>query len=241
MNSANEPIKSVVPPARILVVDDNDLVAKTIKGIADITPDPMNSNRGTERGHAMLEESLREFGAGRSILLDKHGVVICGNKTLESAANIGLDDVLVVQTDGHTLVAVQRTDLDLEKDSKAKRLAIADNRIGELDLSWDPSILAQLQAEEAGLLEGLFRDDELARLLQSAECVTDPMQEWRGMPEFEQEDQLGYQLTVHFKTLQDKQEFAGVIGQSLTEKTRYIWFPEQQSRDVKSYQCKDES
>jgi CheY-like chemotaxis protein len=30
MNSANSPIQSVVPPAKILVVDDNDLVAKTI-------------------------------------------------------------------------------------------------------------------------------------------------------------------------------------------------------------------
>ena len=43
----------------------------------------------------------------------------------------------VVKTDGTFLIAVQRDDLDLATDPRAKALAIADNRIGELDLEWD--------------------------------------------------------------------------------------------------------
>lgn len=140
-------------------------MTKCIKNIQDLCPDEMNANRGTERGHAMIEDSLRQLGAGRSILVDKHGKVIAGNKTLESAANIGLDDIAVVQTDGKKLVVVQRTDLDLEKGGKARKLAIADNRTGQVSLDWDPNILAQLQEEDAKILEGLFRDDELAELL----------------------------------------------------------------------------
>ena len=73
---------------------------KEIKKVSDLTPDTHNANRGTERGMAMLENSLREFGAGRSILIDREGRVIGGNKTLEKAAEIGLEDVVVVQTDG---------------------------------------------------------------------------------------------------------------------------------------------
>src|SRR5689334_3265124 len=99
----------------------------TIKKLADLTPDDKNANRGTERGAALLENSLREYGAGRSILVDSKGKIIAGNKTVEQAGQIGLEDVIVVQTDGTKLVAVQRTDLDLDKDPRAKALAIADN------------------------------------------------------------------------------------------------------------------
>ena len=53
---------------------------KSLTSLADLTPDPRNANLGTERGLAMLERSLRETGAGRSILVDRAGRVIAGNK-----------------------------------------------------------------------------------------------------------------------------------------------------------------
>src|SRR5207244_6212011 len=65
-----------------------------------------------------------------------------GNKTLEQALAAGHKDVLVVKTDGSKLVAVQRMDLDL-KDKRTKALAIADNRVGELDLEWDTEVLGE--------------------------------------------------------------------------------------------------
>jgi hypothetical protein len=70
----------------------------------------------------MIENSLRNFGAGRSIVLDKHGNIIAGNKTVENAGAIGLEDVIVVQTDGTKLIAVQRMDLDLAKGERGKRI-----------------------------------------------------------------------------------------------------------------------
>jgi len=94
----------------------------------------------------MIEDSLRKYGAGRSILVDKHGNVIAGNKTLENAGAIGLDDVIVVQTDGTKLVAVQRTDLDIAE-PRAKELAIADNRAGQVSLDWDVDVLKELATE----------------------------------------------------------------------------------------------
>ena len=84
---------------------------KQINSIDDLTPDPRNANKGTERGAVQLENSLRDYGAGRSILVDKHGVVIAGNKTLEQAASLGLE-VETIRTDGNKLVVVQREDLD---------------------------------------------------------------------------------------------------------------------------------
>lgn len=135
---------------------------------ADFVPDAHNANLGTERGRYALETSLREYGAGRSILVDKNGKVIAGNKTLEVGAEIGIDDVIVVQTDGRQIVAVQRMDLDLAQDEKARMLAYADNRVGELDLSFDASaILADLQS---GLnLETFWFESELDDILFAAE------------------------------------------------------------------------
>ena len=129
-----------------------------------ITPDLRNANRGTERGRYMVEASLRETGAGRSIVLDKDGRIIAGNKTFEAASDIGLP-VRIVQTDGTELVAVQRTDLDLSDDTgAARKLAYYDNRAGQIGLEWDASVL--LGDLTAGLdLSAMFRQDELDELL----------------------------------------------------------------------------
>ena len=131
--------------------------------LTDLHPDKSNANKGTERGRAALETSLRKYGAGRSILLDKHGRIVAGNKTAEVAADVGIDDVLIVQTDGSQLVAVQRTDLDIDS-PEGRGLAYADNRVGELSLEWDA---AQMLADiDAGIdLSDLWRQDELDELL----------------------------------------------------------------------------
>ena len=130
-------------------------------------PDARNANAGTERGRAMVEDSLRRFGAGRSILVDKHGRIIAGNTTAEAAADIGLDDCIVVPTDGHRLVVVQRTDLDLNS-PEARALAIADNRTSQIGLSWDVDRLSELAADDAVDLSAMFSSVELADLLGSA-------------------------------------------------------------------------
>ena len=99
---------------------------KDIKTIADLTPDGENFNKHTEFGTKLLEDSLRKFGAGRSILVDKDGNIIAGNSTTETAAAIGMEDVIVVPTDGKKLVVVQRTDLSLDS-PEGREMALADN------------------------------------------------------------------------------------------------------------------
>ena len=129
--------------------------------IINLFPDPRNANRGTERGRQLLENSLSTLGAGRSIVCDKHGTVIGGNKTLEQAQRLGLE-IEVIHTQGDKLVAVVRDDLDLETDPRARELAYADNRVAELDLDWDvEQILSDINSFS---LEGLWSEVELERL-----------------------------------------------------------------------------
>ena len=56
--------------------------------ISDLIPDAANANKGTQRGLKALDTSLRQYGAGRSILIDRDGRIIAGNKTAERAADI---------------------------------------------------------------------------------------------------------------------------------------------------------
>jgi hypothetical protein len=53
---------------------------------SDLVPDDRNANHGSKRGAALIKKSLRDYGARRSILLDKNNRVIAGNKTLEQAS-----------------------------------------------------------------------------------------------------------------------------------------------------------
>jgi hypothetical protein len=134
--------------------------------VTDLVFDDMNPNRGTQRGMSMLEESLRTYGAGRSILLDKDNRIMAGNKTAEVAHDIGIDRVRVVETDGTELVAFRRVDLDLNEDPRARELGVADNRVGQVNMDWEPEILAALQ-DRGVKLEGLWLDHELDKLLRS--------------------------------------------------------------------------
>ena len=139
-----------------------------ITRLRDLTPDAKNANKGTERGTGMLEQSLRNYGAGRSILIDAKGRIIAGNKTVQEAGAIGMDKVQVVESDGSTIIAVQRTDLDLERDPKARELALADNRIAEVNLDYDKAVLADLAGDIN--IGQFFLENELKDLLEPDEA-----------------------------------------------------------------------
>lgn len=104
--------------------------------IEHLVPDDHNFNKGTEYGDHLMDESLRKFGLGRSILLDRNNRIIAGNKTTEKAGELGFEKVVIVETDGHTLVAVKRYDVDLDS-QVGRELALADNATSKANLAWD--------------------------------------------------------------------------------------------------------
>jgi hypothetical protein len=110
--------------------------------IENLIPDNKNFNKGTQFGEHLMDESLRKFGLGRSILIDKNNRIIAGNKTTEKAADIGFDNVIIVETDGKSLVAVKRTDIDLDS-AKGRELALADNATSKENLCFDTDLIMQ--------------------------------------------------------------------------------------------------
>lgn len=104
--------------------------------ISELKFDKKNFNKHTEFGMGLLEKSLREFGAGRSVLVDKDNNIIAGNGIVEAAINAGIDKTRVIETTGDELVVVKRTDVELDT-HKGREMAFADNATASADLDWD--------------------------------------------------------------------------------------------------------
>ena len=143
---------------------------KEIRSLADLTPDPANLNKGTQRGLRALDVSVGKYGVGRGIVADKHGRIIGGNKTVERLADLGLTKIRAVHTTGDTLLVNVRDDLDLtsKTDRRARGLAVADNRVGELDYDPDTEAMAQLIESERELMQDFYFDSELEAILKEA-------------------------------------------------------------------------
>lgn len=159
-----------------------------------------------------LVNSIKEFPEmleKRPIVVDESYVVLGGNMRLKACKEAGLKDVYINIAKGWT-------------EEQKKQFIIKDNvGFGEWDWdqlanSWDSE-----QISDWGLDFKFLGENN-------------PEDEWKGMPEFDQ-DNLNpkKQIIVSFATDADRESFAKLIGQKLTEKTKSIWHPEQQQDIVK--------
>ena len=183
--------------------------------------DPRNARSHPDRNRSAVEKSLRELGAGRSIVVDASGVVIGGNAVYEQAVKLGIP-VKEIETNGDELIVVRRVDLSTD-DPRRKALALADNQIGTL-AEWDDVVLGELLGELEDIDFDVMGFGEMGPF---AIGENDADEEWQGMPEFEQDDKSGFRkIIVHFNDQAGVDQFAALVGQKLSDKTRYMWFPE---------------
>jgi len=75
---------------------------------SDLRFDKRNVRKRNRRASETIEHSLRELGAGRSVVIDRNGEIVAGNGVVESASKAGITDVEVKQSDGTKIIAVQR-------------------------------------------------------------------------------------------------------------------------------------
>jgi len=115
-------------------------MAKAVK-IKTLIPDDKNFNKGSEYGGGLIQKSFEKFGAGRSILIDKNNKIIAGNKSTENYAANGGEDVIIVESDGTKLIAVKRTDIDLDT-PQGREMALADNATAKANIVWAEDVIA---------------------------------------------------------------------------------------------------
>ena len=125
------------------------MAKEKVIGIEELVQDQHNFNKGTEQGGQLMEKSFKELGAGRSILVDKNGNIIAGNKSQKAAIAAGIKRVRVIETTGDELIAVKRTDVDIDS-AEGRRMAYLDNLTNQVNLVWDKEELDAVQAECEG-------------------------------------------------------------------------------------------
>ena len=111
-------------------------MAENVINIEELSQDAKNFNKGTAQGETLMEKSFTELGAGRSILIDRNGNIIAGNKSQKAAMKAGIKRVRVIETTGDELVAVKRTDIDIDS-AEGRKLAYLDNLTNQVNLTWD--------------------------------------------------------------------------------------------------------
>jgi len=128
--------------------------------IKDLTPDDKNFNKGSEFGNSLIEKSFRKFGAGRSILIDKNNRIIAGNKSIENAAALGMDDIEVIESDGTKIIAVKRTDIDLDSEI-GREMALADNASAKANIVFDAELIEAEVGEAVAVEWGIELEKEI--------------------------------------------------------------------------------
>lgn len=113
---------------------------KTPKMASELITDDKNFNKHTEYGTGLLMKSLQKFGGARSIVIDKNNKIIAGNATVEAAVAAGIEKVEVIESDGNKIIAVKRTDIDLNS-KRGRELALADNAVSVANTLIDAEIV----------------------------------------------------------------------------------------------------
>ena len=136
-------------------MEEKQLIHTEVVDIDDLIQDDHNFNKGTEEGARLIERSFKDYGAGRSVFIDRNNRLVGGNKAQKGFKGAGFRKVVIVDSDADTLVAVRRKDVDL--DSKEGRdMALLDNLTTQKNLAWDEVELQQVGANVEGFDVGDF-------------------------------------------------------------------------------------
>ncbi len=192
----------------------NRIKALEYVNAADLTPHPGNWRAHPAAQAEALKGVLAEVGIAGALLAyrsERQGgalVVIDGHLRKDAAPQRW--PVLILDVDD------AEADYLLAVVDPLVAMAVAD--AGALD-----ALLSSVQSGEAAVTNMLAQLAARSGLYNT----DDPNALWQGMPEFEQEDKTAYQsIHIHFADQEAVDEFAVLIGQKITRRTRSTWYPQ---------------
>ncbi len=206
------------------------------KKISDINGYKKNPRKITAKMFTLLGETIKEFGDLSGIVVNtKTNEVVGGNqrtaffKQNEKDCEIVINERFEKPTEqgtvatGHVLFNGEKFSYrEVFWDStKSDRANIIANKVGGF---WDNDILAN-EFDIEDLKYAGFTDLELPSF-DEEEVDNDPLKEWENMPDYNNKERGVKVLIVHFEKEEDVKNFSELIGQEITDKTKYIWYPE---------------
>lgn len=131
----------------------------------DYTPDPHNPNLHTPRGQHVVETSMGEDGFARPVAASADGTIVAGNMSYEVAGRLFEKPLVEIETDGDVPIVHRRRDVKDAQSVRGRRLAVADNRAGEVSLTWSAAEIAALREQGEDILGSFFREHEVKMIL----------------------------------------------------------------------------
>jgi hypothetical protein len=166
--TSKKPARSVAGGRHAIKADAPAATISPVRGIvvrerhvSEYRSDPENARKHNPRNVGMIVDAVNEVGVGRSLVVTEDDIVRAGNGTMDACIEAGITRVVEIETDGSTIVAVKRSNLD---EDQKRRLALYDNRAAEL-ATWDREQIRRLADENPDSLKGMFTEEELSDLL----------------------------------------------------------------------------
>jgi hypothetical protein len=181
-----------------------------VRDLDGLIPLPGNPRHGDVDA---IVESLRRFGQLKPIVINADGVILAGNHTYLAAVELGWTQIAALV-------------VDLEGDDQPA-FALADNRLSDL-ASYDNTDLLAMLAEVSDLTGVGYDSDDIETLERLSatygeDAPLDPYGMWEGMPGYESANrQAAFTCTFHFLTMEDADEFFGIIDRP---KRRVNFYP----------------
>lgn len=178
--------------------------------LSELIPWERNPRKIEDIEAQRLGKSLSDFGQVQTIAIGPDNSIYDGHQrqlVWSALDKFGPDYVVDVRMSSRLLIEKER-----------EKLVIYLHKGTVADWDWE-----QLDTFELSDLQDWgFKNYELGIV----DDPDDPNELWEGMPEFEQEDLTAYQtIKVHFASEGDREAFAELVGQKITEKTPSIWYP----------------
>ena len=178
--------------------------------VADLIPTKHNPRKLTDKQREDLTSSIEKFDLAEIPAVNLDNSILAGHQRIQILHLLGR---------GGETIDVRIPNRKLTKAEADEYLIRSNRNTGE----WDFDVLNDAFAIE-DLVDWGFQEWEIRPL--SADRINDPDAEWTDMPDYENEDQTAWKiLKVHFQSVTDLKAFARLVDQSLSEDTRFIWYP----------------
>ena len=207
----------------------NRIVGNGTMAASQFMANPANARIHPKAQQEALTGSLREIGWIQNVIVNKTtGNVVDGHARIAEALKMG-DETPVPYVEVELSEAEEK--LALASLDPIAAMAAYDKQ--QLD-----ALLRDVNTGEAGL-QAMLADLANKNGLGEGNNIDEL---WQGMPEFIQEDKLGFhEIKIHFETEEDMKSFGLLIGQTITDKTKSTWFPYKEKENLKAYKAEDES
>lgn len=194
-----------------------------------LKPHPRNYQEHPDDQLDHIIKSIEAHGFYRNIVVARDNTILAGHGVVKAATKMGKKRIPVI-----------RLDIDAD-DPRALKVMTSDNEINNLADVDDRALtemLREIMKDSSDLSGTGFNNEQLTALVMNSRPAHEiqskaEASEWLGMPDYDPVD-TAIKMVVSFKTMEDREEFANLLGYKLTEKTKSVWFPDRDRDDISS-------